>query len=89
MLTLTDSLVSASSRAVNLRRRSDLTATRQTYQGEDFWIVKDPVSLSYYRFHEEEYAILGMLDGVSSLEEIQRRFERRFRPQKIGTRAAW
>jgi putative peptide zinc metalloprotease protein len=66
-----------------LRRRPDLEVREQSYLGRRYWVVKDPLSLKYYRFEEEEYAILEMLDGRSGLAEIQRRFERRFAPQKI------
>ena len=58
---------------------------QQRYQGRLYWVVKDPVGLQYYRFEEEEYAILQMLDGQSSLDEIAQRFERDFPPQTIRT----
>ena len=48
-------------------------------------MVKDPVGLSYHRFQEEECAILKMLDGRSSLDQIKRRFEQKFPPQRIST----
>jgi putative peptide zinc metalloprotease protein len=63
--------------------RPDLTARRQRYHGQSYWVVKEPIGLNYYRFHEEEYAILCMLDGRSSLESIKERFEQEFTPQKI------
>jgi putative peptide zinc metalloprotease protein len=63
--------------------RGDLTVREQTYQGRRFWVIKDPLALKYYRFEQEEISILEMLDGQSSLEEIQRQFEARFAPQKI------
>ncbi len=83
MATLADSLVSSSSRALALRMRPDLTARRQRYHGHSYWVVKEPIGLNYYRFHEEEYAILCMLDGLSSLDSIKERFEQEFTPQKI------
>ena len=85
MATLADSLVSSSSRKLPIRKRPDLQARRQRYQGRIYWVVKDPVGLQYYRFEEEEYAILQMLDGDSSLDEIAERFEREFPPQTIRT----
>src|SRR3954469_10101139 len=85
MSTLADSLVSSSSRKLPLRKRPDLKARQQRYQGRLYWVVKDPVGLQYYRFEEEEYAILQMLDGQSSLDEIAERFERDFPPQTIRT----
>ena len=63
--------------------RPDLRAKQQRYQGRIYWVVKDPVGLQYYRFEEEEFAILQMLDGQSSLDEISDRFERDYPPQTI------
>src|SRR5882757_4967001 len=85
MSTLADSLVSSSSRKLPIRMRPDLKARKQRYQGRLYWVVKDPIGLQYYRFEEEEYAILQMLDGHSSLDEIAQRFERDFPPQTIRT----
>ena len=83
MATLAESLVSSTSRPLLLRMRPDLTARRHRYHGRTFWVVKEPVGLNYFRFHEEEYAILGMLDGRTSLEEIKDQFEQQYAPQKI------
>jgi len=83
MVTLAESLVSSTSRPLLLRMRPDLTAKRHRYHGQSYWVVKEPVGLNYFRFHEEEYAILCMLDGRTSLEEIKDEFERQFQPQKI------
>ena len=66
-----------------IRVRPDLKARKQRYQGRVYWVVKDPVGLQYYRFEEEEFAILQMLDGQSSLEEIAEQFEAEFPPQTI------
>ena len=63
MPTLADSLVSSSARPLAIRKRPDLEVTKQRYQGRQFWIVKDPVGLNYFRFQEEEFAILNWLDG--------------------------
>ena len=83
MVTLRDSLLSSSARMLPIRRRPDLVARRQHYLGRSYWVVKDPVGLNYFRFQEEEYAILQMLDGQTSLDEIKDRFEEDFPPQKI------
>jgi len=83
MATLSDSIVSSSSRKLSIRVRPDLKARKQRYQGRVYWVVKDPVGLQYYRFEEEEFAILQMLDGESSLEEIAEQFEADFPPQTI------
>lgn len=83
MITLAQSLVSSTSRPVKLRIRPDLEARRHKYQGRSYWVVKEPVGLNYFRFHEEEYAILQMLDGLTSLDQIKEKFEDEFTPQKI------
>src|SRR5919108_2990660 len=85
MPTLADSIVSSSSRKLTIRVRPDLKARKHRSQGRLYWVVKDPVGLQYYRFEEEEFAILQMLDGQSSLDEIAQRFEREFPPQTIRT----
>ncbi|MBC8351904.1 MAG: hemolysin D [Planctomycetes bacterium] len=83
MAELAKSSTSGSSRALQLRMRADLRMEHQTYLGRHYWVVKDPIALKYYRFEEEEIALLQMLDGQSSLVEIQAQFEERFAPQKI------
>lgn len=83
MVSLADSLLSSSARKLRIRVRPDLSAQRQRYQGRVYWVIKDPVGLQYFRFQEEEYAILQMLDGETSLDEIKEKFEAGFPPQKI------
>ena len=83
MSTLADSIVSSSSRRLAIRVRPDLQARRQRYQGRVYWVVKDPVGLQYFRFEEEEYAILQMLDGETNLEKVAEEFEAEFPPQTI------
>jgi len=83
MVSLSDSLLSSSARVLPIRVRPDLSARKQTYLGRTYWVVKEPVGLNYFRFQEEEYAILNMLDGQTSLEEIKERFEEEFPPQKL------
>ncbi len=83
MVTLRDSLLSSSARSLSIRKRPDLISQRQQYLGRSYWIVKEPIGLNYFRFQDEEYAILQMLDGETSLDEIKDRFEDEFPPQKI------
>ena len=63
--------------------RADLTAVQQSYQGRDYWVIKDPLTLKYFRFEEEEFRLLEMLDGETSPDQIKRRFDFQFAPQKI------
>jgi putative peptide zinc metalloprotease protein len=84
MPTFADSLVSSTARPLNMRVRPDLVVRQTRYHGTPYWVIKDPVGLNYFRFQEEEFTILQWLDGHTSLDEIKRRFEKQFAPQKIG-----
>ncbi len=84
MVTLADSLTSSSARVLPVRVRHDLTARQHRYQGRVSWVVKEPLGLNYFRFQEEEYAILKMLDGTVSLDDVKSKFERAFPPQQIS-----
>ncbi len=83
MATLAESLVSTTSRRLSLRMRPDLDDPQTPLPRRSYWVVKEPIGLNYFRFHEEEFAILQMLDGQSSLDSIKERFEADFAPQKI------
>ena len=99
MTNASNTLVAASSRRLSVRARPDLIATRQTYQGTTYWIVKEPVGLKYFRFHDEEYFLLQLLgqspDGEpgpgpsretpQSLDDIKRAYELQFAPSHITT----
>ena len=71
MASAADAFRSSTTRAVGLRRRGDLVVNRQVYQGQAWWVVKDPISLQYFRFRPEEYALLDMLDGSRSLDVLK------------------
>ncbi|RLS77397.1 MAG: HlyD family efflux transporter periplasmic adaptor subunit [Planctomycetota bacterium] len=83
MASAADAFRSSTTRAVGLRRRGDLVVNRQVYQGQAWWVVKDPISLQYFRFRPEEYALLDMLDGSRSLDVLKEEFEARFPPRRI------
>ncbi|NQV28759.1 MAG: HlyD family efflux transporter periplasmic adaptor subunit [Rhodopirellula sp.] len=74
----------AETRVLPIRRRADLRCHEQHIGGSRFWHVKDPVSLRYYQLSPEEYSVLIMLDGTVSLQEIRRRFEIEFAPQRLS-----
>ncbi len=68
---------------VRLRIRPDLSITPQRYEGRSYFVVKDPVSLRYYRFKEQEHFLLGLMDGKHTLDDAQKEFEGRFRPDRL------
>lgn len=78
-----DALESSSSRVLRMRVRPDLEYQQQIYQTRQYWVVKDPLSLRYFRFEEEEFSLLQWINGEHSLEQIKQKFDFQFAPQKI------
>src|SRR5437879_5019472 len=70
-------------KSVRLRRRPALGITPQKYEGKSYFVVKDPVSLRYYRFKEQEHFLLNLMDGGHTLDQAQKEFEKRFRPERL------
>src|SRR6266478_4470280 len=68
---------------VKLRLRRDLEIAPQKYEGRTYYVVKDPVSMRYYRFKEQEHYLIGLMDGAYSLDEAQKEYEKRFRPERL------
>ena len=64
--------------------RPDVSVHPLEFGGKRYWGVKDPVSLRYFQLREEEFFILEMLNGHTSLEEIQAAFEQRHAPRRVS-----
>lgn len=69
---------------VALRMRPDLVVRKRQFLGQPCYLVKEPIGLKYSRLHEEEYAILDMLDGETSQHKIRESVQQRFAPLKIS-----
>src|SRR5919199_796044 len=68
---------------VRIRLRGDLAIAPQKYEGRTYYVVKDPVSMRYYRFKEQEHFLLQFMDGQRTLDEAQKEYEKRFRPERL------
>jgi putative peptide zinc metalloprotease protein len=68
---------------VRLRLRRDLVIEAQKYEGRTFFVLKDPVSLRYYRLKENEHYLLQFLNGSDTLEDAQKAYEARYRPERL------
>src|SRR5713226_5048687 len=68
---------------VRIRLRGDLAIDPQKFEGRTYFVVKDPVSLRYYRFKEQEQFLLQFMDGKRTLDEAQKQYEQRFRPERL------
>ena len=59
--------------------RSELEFSTQTQQGKDYVVVKDPVTLRYFRFSEGQAAILGFLRASpTDIETLSTELSERF-----------
>ena len=52
------------------RLRRNLRFVQQSQNGETVHVVKDPVSLKYFRFGEREVGLMQLMDGERSLEQL-------------------
>lgn len=69
---------------IALKKRLDIIVREVSYQGEPYWICKDPLDQEYHHLNEQEFAILKWLDGKTSFDELQARFEIEFTPYRIN-----
>src|SRR5438874_2640333 len=68
---------------VRMRLRTDLDIAPQRYEGRTYFVVKDPVSLRYYRFKEDEHYLIQFMTGQHTLDEAQKAYEKRYRPHRL------
>jgi len=61
------------------RLRYELVSSRQIYDGQPYWIYKDPVSLRYYRFSREEHFIIEQLRNDITLGQLKELHHKRFK----------
>jgi putative peptide zinc metalloprotease protein len=69
---------------LRVKLRPDLIIQPQFYEGMTHYVIKDPIALKYFRFKVEEYFLLQQLDGVQTLQDVKKAFERKYRPQTIS-----
>ncbi len=65
------------------RLRIELSATEQIYDGQPYWVIKDPLSLRYFRFNREEYFIIDQLRRGVTLRQIKEAHLREFRGEPL------
>jgi putative peptide zinc metalloprotease protein len=68
---------------VRIQLRRDLVVTPQRYEGRQYYVIKDPISLRYWRFQEREHFLCQLFDGQHTLEDARRQWEKRFRPDRL------
>jgi putative peptide zinc metalloprotease protein len=60
--------------------RTDLITSKNEEASGVFYVVEDPVSIRYFRFKENEYFILSLLDGNHELMDIVKKYSAKYAP---------
>lgn len=58
--------------------RPDLIVTRQVYEQRTFYVIKDPISLQYFRLPAQDYFLAALFDGKRSFVEIRATYTAQF-----------
>jgi putative peptide zinc metalloprotease protein len=71
MLGVSAPLTPSTKRPIPLEMRRDLAFQFVSCQGKGYWVVKDPVALSYFQLQPEQHCLLQLLDGQRNLEDLR------------------
>ena len=55
--------------------RPDLVVTKQTYERRTFYVVKDPISLQYFRMTAEDYLLASLFNGRRTFAQIREAYQ--------------
>jgi putative peptide zinc metalloprotease protein len=58
--------------------RADLVISRQFFEGRSYFVVKDPISLQYFRMTAEDYFLATLFDGKKNFGQIRELYVARF-----------
>lgn len=58
--------------------RADLQISHQVFEGRAYVIIKDPLSLKYFRLPVEDYGLAALYDGKRTLAEIRQLYLNRY-----------
>jgi putative peptide zinc metalloprotease protein len=58
--------------------RADLVMQKQLFRGTEYYVIKDPLALTYFRLQHEEGFLITLLDGKRSIGEVHAEFRERF-----------
>ena len=59
--------------------RGDLLVTQQLFEGRSYYVVKDPISLQYFRMTAEDYFLATLFDGKRTFAKIRELYVARHR----------
>src|ERR1022692_4095204 len=84
MLTLEPNSTLEGRKSVRVRARQNLRIAAQTCGGQTIYVVKDPITMRYFRLDEKQHFLLSLMDGAHTLGEIKSEYEKRFRPDRLS-----
>ncbi|RYD72693.1 MAG: hypothetical protein EOP84_22735, partial [Verrucomicrobiaceae bacterium] len=58
--------------------RNDLLITKQLFEGRTYYVVKDPISLQYFRMSAEDYYLATLFNGQRTFGQIRDAYAERF-----------
>ncbi len=58
--------------------RTDLCVSRQIYEDRTYYIVKDPISLQYFRMTAEDHFLASLFDGKRTFSQIREAYAAHF-----------
>src|SRR5215212_8056633 len=58
--------------------RADLVVSQQRFEGRSYYVVKDPISLQYFRLTAEDYYLATLFDGKRTFGRIRQEYTERF-----------
>ena len=58
--------------------RTDLVVNQQTFEGRAYYVVKDPISLQYFRMTAEDYYLATLFDGKRKFGSIRELYTERY-----------
>lgn len=66
--------------------RADIVMRRQFFKHQEYYVLKDPLALTYFRLLPDEAYILTLLDGKRTVREVVRRVNARYPNQPRSAR---
>lgn len=58
--------------------REDLLINRQIFEGRTYYVIKDPISLQYFRMSAEDYYLASLFDGRRTFGRIRDEYVREY-----------
>jgi len=68
---------------VQMKMRPDLTFDRQTYQGVEYWVIKEPLGQKYFQLPPQVFFLLKLLDGHQTIDSLQDAYHAEYAPKRI------